>query len=81
MHISGREARLRQEFAAMYAGISSGEWRPVSVVLDCVAAARLLTGRRSGEMLSGRPLDERHFEFRGGQPRRATPERTRVTDH
>jgi hypothetical protein len=81
MEISRREARLRQQFATLYAGVPPEEWRPIRVVLDCVAAARLLGGRRSGEMLAGRPLDDRHFEFRGGSARRGTPDRTRVTDH
>jgi hypothetical protein len=71
-----REARLRPEFAAQYPGMPAGAWKPVQEVLDMVSASRLLSGRRSGELLGTRPLDDRHFEFRGGYmrtPLRRTP--------
>ena len=64
-----REARLKPEFAPRYPGVPAGEGRPVQVVLDMVAASRLLSGRKSGELLGIRPLDDRHFEFRGGYMR------------
>ena len=64
-----REARLRPEFAAQYPGVPAGAWKPVQEVLDMVSASRLLSGRRSGELLGTRPLDDRHFEFRGGYMR------------
>lgn len=64
-----REARLKAEFATLYVGVTPNEWRPIGEVLDSVAATRLLSGRCSGELLAGRPLDERHFEFRGGPDR------------
>jgi hypothetical protein len=64
-----REARLRPEFQALYPGVPPGEWRPAHAMLDMVAASRLLGGRRSGEILGLRSLDERHFEFRGGYVR------------
>ena len=77
-----REARLRREFGELYAGVPVNEWRPIGELLDCVTSARLRTGRRSGELLQGRPLDDRHFEFRGGDDRRPRPQmqRTRVGD-
>lgn len=77
-----REARLRKEYSPLYAGVPVNEWRPIGELLDCVTSARLRSGRRSGEILQGRPLDDRHFEFRGGDERRprATPQRTRVSD-
>jgi hypothetical protein len=77
-----REARLRQEFAPLYAGVPVNEWRPIGELLDCVTSARLRTGRRSGELLRGRPLDDRHFEFRGGDQRapRTATQRTRLGD-
>jgi hypothetical protein len=64
-----REARLRPECMALYPGVPAGEWRPVGELLDCVLAARLRAGRRSGELLRGRLLDGHHFDFRGGYQR------------
>jgi hypothetical protein len=77
-----RQARLRQEYATLYPGVPSNEWRPVGELLDCVASARLQSGRHSGELLRGRFLDDRHFEFRGGgdRPDAAAGSRTRVND-
>ena len=60
-----RECRLRPEFGTLYPGVPAGEWRPAAELLDSVIAARLRAGRRSGELLRGRLLDQRHFEFRG----------------
>jgi hypothetical protein len=71
MQAGRRQARLLPEHATLYPGVPAGEWRPIGELLDCVAAARLRSGRRSGELLRGRPLDDRHFEFRGGGDRPA----------
>jgi len=71
MQAGRRQARLRPEHATLYPGVPAGEWRPIGELLDCVASARLRSGRRSGELLRGRPLDDRHFEFRGGGDRPA----------
>jgi hypothetical protein len=71
MQAERRQARLRPEYATHYPGVPAGEWRPIGELLDCVASARLRSGRRSGELLRGRPLDDRHFEFRGGGDRPA----------
>jgi hypothetical protein len=77
-----RQARLRPEYAVLYPGIPAEEWKPIGELLDCVAAARLRAGRRSGELLRGRLLDDRHFDFRGGgeRPPGRSGTRTRVTD-
>jgi hypothetical protein len=82
MHSGRRQARLRQEFATLYPGVPVNEWRPIGELLDCVAATRLRGGRRSGELLRGRPLDDRHFEFRGGgeRPLGYTDQPSRATD-
>ena len=82
MHSGRRQARLRQEFADVYPGVPVNEWRPIGELLDCVAATRLRGGRRSGELLRGRPLDDRHFEFRGGseRPQGYTDKPSRATD-
>jgi hypothetical protein len=69
MQAGRRQARLRAEFADQYPGVPPNEWRPIGELLDCVRSARLLSGRRSGELLRGRPLDDRHFDFRGGGER------------
>ena len=69
MHIELRQARLRPEYATLYPSVPADIWRPIGEVLDSVTAARLRAGRRSGEMLQGRLLDDRHFEFRGGYQR------------
>ncbi|MGN6391833.1 MAG: hypothetical protein ACTHM9_06265 [Gemmatimonadales bacterium] len=82
MQTERRQARLRPEFAPLYPGVPTNEWRPIGELLDCVASARLRGGRASGELLRGRPLDDRHFEFRGGGDRPAgyRSRRTRTTD-
>jgi len=82
MQARRRQARLRPEYATQYPGVPVGEWRPIGELLDCVASARLRSGRRSGELLRGRPLDDRHFEFRGGGDRPAgfTDRSSRLSD-
>ena len=77
-----RQARLKAEFAGQYPGVPVNEWRPIGELLDCVASARLRGGRRSGELLRGRPLDDRHFEFRGGEQHRegSASRRSRLSD-
>lgn len=79
MALERREARLKAEFASLYRGVPAGIWVPVADVLDGVTACRLLTGRHSGDFMRGRPLDERHFEFRGGRVG-GGESHTRVTD-
>lgn len=66
MALARREARLRAEFAEQYAGVPVNQWRPISEIRDRVTASRLLRGRRSGEFLASRTLDDRHFDYRGG---------------
>ncbi len=80
MQTARREARLRPEYVALYAGVPAGEWRLIGELLDCVAAARLRSGRPSGELLRGRLPDEQHFEFRGSWVRPAGRTGTRMTD-
>jgi hypothetical protein len=54
--------------------VPPNEWRPAHEMLDMIAACRLLTGRRSGEILGARGLDDRHFESgEGSDDRAATP--------
>ena len=74
-----RTCRLRPEFTALYPGVPPGTWRPVHEILDAVAASRLLSGSGSAELIAGRALDDRHFEFRG-EVARPPGQRSRVTD-
>jgi hypothetical protein len=79
MQAERRQARLKPEYAALYPGVPANEWRTVGELVDSVVAARLRAGRRSGELLKGHMLDDRHFEFRGGY--RSPPGRhTRLMD-
>lgn len=72
MNETHREARLKPEYAALYPGVGSGEWKPVGELIDTIRSSRLLGHRSSAEFLRGRLLDERHFEFRGQSPASAT---------
>jgi hypothetical protein len=77
-----REARLREEFASGYPDLSATRWYPVATLVRLVAHQLVHgdTGSGSSPRLSGsRPLDDRHFEFRGGVERDATW-RTRAGD-
>ena len=60
---SRRECRLRPEFASMYPSMPAGEWLPAD---DATALVLEVRGASSVEELGERPLDEAHFEFRGG---------------
>jgi hypothetical protein len=64
-----REARLRPEFAHLYAGVSPDRWMPAREINDLAAAARLGWTGRPDQLVRGRMLDPRHFEFRGGSVR------------
>ena len=60
-----REARLRPEFAALYPGLTPGQWEPAARIAEAVLANLLL--HEIGEApLPDRTLNEAHFEFRGG---------------
>jgi hypothetical protein len=63
---SVREARLRPEHAATYPGVPAGEWLPAAAL-----ARQILTGLVSREgqppQINARLMNDRHFEFRGGE--------------
>ena len=60
-----REARLRPEFAHLYPGLTPGRWEPAARIAEAVLANVLL--QQMGDAPpQDRPLDEAHFEFRGG---------------
>lgn len=64
-----REARLKAEFADLYPFLRVGVWVPAAVLVDrCVAFALVPPGPMKA-IRYGRPLDEEHFDFRGGESR------------
>ena len=81
MAVKSRQARLRSEYASWYPNISLSIWFPVSVVVRKVTR-QLVHGDSTLAprwAASGRILDDRHFEFRGGEDRDAGL-RTRAGD-
>ena len=60
-----REARLRPEFSHLYPGLTPGRWEPAARIAEAVLANVLLQ-QMGDAALPDRPLDEAHFEFRGG---------------
>ncbi|MEP6573290.1 MAG: hypothetical protein ABJD11_11370 [Gemmatimonadota bacterium] len=63
-----REARLKPEFAQLYPEIHAGVWCSAALL----SARRLARVRSKGDHDSlTHVLDPAHFEYRGGQPRKA----------
>ena len=60
-----RQARLKQEYAAVYAGIAPGVWQPAWLLAEQLANLP----SRSSAGPADRRCDPRHFEFRGGRGR------------
>jgi hypothetical protein len=68
--VSGREARLRPDFAHLYPYLQAGEWESAAELTDRIVASTL--GRPDGMFITGeRALDAEHFEFRGRDERQA----------
>ena len=65
----GREARLRKQFAQLYAGVDAGVWMPVERALRQVTDLIHQDRSKSGVITGGRLLREEHFEFRGTSAR------------
>jgi len=61
MQTARREARLRPEYAALYAGVPAGQWRPLAELLDCVAAAGVVEDEAAIPPLYARVLTEAGF--------------------
>ena len=73
-----REARLRPEYAAVYAEIPTGLWMAATDLADIIVRRAQVARALS---LHQRTLDPRHFEFRGGSlEARPQGARTRRTD-
>lgn len=66
-----RLARLRPEYAGLYAGLDAGAWYPAASVAAYFRAWLLRHPDRAGGRAPLRGLDTAHFEFRGGVPREA----------
>jgi hypothetical protein len=64
---SEREARLKREFAKFYPGLKPGIWYKAAW-LSARQFARTKCDGRAASMAS--VVNETHFEFRGGRPRR-----------
>ena len=65
-----REARLRPEFADFHAQVAPGIWLPA---LDLAERVMEYASTADHLGLYPRPLDSRHFEFRGGESTAARP--------
>jgi hypothetical protein len=63
-----REARLRPEFIRLYPDLAPGVWVPANTLSEYVLE-RGLYQRRLGSPSHARPLNQDHFEFRGGSVR------------
>jgi hypothetical protein len=63
--VRGREARLKHEFAHLYAPLNPGQWEPAGLMADRMVAWLLRAGR--GYMGPERVLRSEHFDFRGGK--------------
>lgn len=62
-----REAKLLEEFAAQYPGLTPGAWLPAANVAEHIVD---LVRRERGSLgIRGRVVAEDHFEFRGGDRR------------
>ena len=66
-----RFARLRPEFAALYAGLDPGAWYPADSLADYFRAWLVRHPGLQPGGTSMRGLETAHFEFRGGVPREA----------
>lgn len=60
-----REARLRRAYSDLYPDLTPGAWVPACVLAEFILE-RGLYQRLTGPAPRDRPLQEEHFEFRGG---------------
>ena len=73
-----REARLKEEYASEYPGLTPGVWLPVGEFAEKLVE-RVRTRRREGRFT--RTFDPTHFDFRGGSTEtRSRAARSRKTD-
>ncbi len=70
-----REACLKPEFAHLYPGLTPGVWYRAA----WLSARQFARESCDGAAASiARMVDGQHFEFRGGRPRNAQPERAQI---
>jgi hypothetical protein len=69
-----REVRLKREFAKLYPGLQPGVWYSAAW-LSARQFARIRCDGRARSMET--VVNEEHFEFRGGRPRRRRESRKR----
>lgn len=76
-----RQARLKSEYASWYPSLSVTRWYPVATLVPMVTHQLVHGDPGSSPRWApgNRPLDDRHFEFRGGVERDAAW-RTRAGD-
>jgi hypothetical protein len=76
--VSEREVRVRPRYAKLYPELATDEWVPAREFAELIVL-RARTARSLS--IYQRTLDQRHFEFRGGESGLRPPEaRTRRTD-
>ena len=76
--MSEREVRVRPRYAKLYPELATDEWVSAREFAELIVL-RARTARRLS--MYQRTLDQRHFEFRGGDAAPRSPEiRTRRTD-
>jgi hypothetical protein len=68
--VSRREARLKAEFAHLYAPLEAGIWDSAGAMADRMTSW-LLRQAHGGYVSPDRVLRPEHFEFRGRAPRPA----------
>ena len=66
--VSRREARLKAEFAHLYAPLEAGIWDSAGAMADRMTGW-LLRQAHGGYVSPARVLRSEHFEFRGTSPR------------
>ena len=78
---TSRQARLRPEYGSWYPNLSVTRWYPVTTLVRLVARQLVHHDPPASPRWApgSRPLDDRHFEFRGGLERDAAW-RTRAGD-
>ena len=64
-----RLARLRPEFADLYAGLDAGAWYPAASVAAYFRSGLTRHPDRRSRSAPLRGLETAHFDFRGGTPR------------
>jgi hypothetical protein len=66
-----REAQVKHQFAHLYPTLTPGQWYTAAAVDGLIRGTRIVT-EGDHVAFAGRILDEDHFEFRGGGPRRGS---------